>query len=105
RNVGKLIAIVRDEKDTRLPDLARQVLAVLAAQLEQLKASIEELERQLMGWHRSNPVSQRLATIPGIGPIIATAIAATVTEPDQFPSAREFAGWPRTGQRQKLTRC
>jgi transposase len=93
RNVGKLIAIVRDEEDTRLPDLARQVLVVLAAQLEQLEASIAELERQLMTWHRSNPVSQRLATIPGIGPIIATAIAATVTEPDQFRSGREFAAW------------
>jgi transposase len=93
RNVGKLIAIVRDEEDTRLPDLARQVLVVLAAQLEQLEVSIAELERQLMTWHRSNPVSQRLATIPGIGPIIATAIAATVTEPGQFRSGREFAAW------------
>jgi len=84
---------VRYEEDTRLPDLARQVLVVLAAQLEQLEVSIAELERQLMTWHRSNPVSQRLATIPGIGPIIATAIAATVTEPGQFRSGREFAAW------------
>ena len=103
RNVGKLIAIVRDEEDARLPDLARQVLVVLAAQLEQLEASIAELERQLMGWHRSNPVSQRLATIPGIGPIIATAIAATVTEPGQFRSGREFAAWLGLVPRQNST--
>src|SRR3954468_21585358 len=76
RNVGRLIAIIRDEDDARLPGLARQVLQVLAVQIEQLEAAIAALEKQLMAWHKSNPVSQRLATIPGIGPIIATAIAA-----------------------------
>jgi len=84
RNVGKLIAIIRDEHDTRLPDLAGPVLQILAAQIEQLEEAILALERQLMAWHRSNPVSQRLATIPGIGPIIATAIAAIVAEPSSF---------------------
>jgi transposase len=46
-----------------------------------------------MAWHKSNPVSQRLATIPGIGPIIATAVAAMVAEPSGFRSGREFAAW------------
>ena len=103
RNVGRLIAIVRDEGDARLPDLARQVLAVLAAQIEQLEASIAAIEKQLMAWHKSNPVSQRLATIPGIGPIIATAIAATVTEPSGFRSGREFAAWLGLVPRQNST--
>jgi transposase len=81
RNIAGQIAIVRDESDTRLPDLARQVLAVLATQFEQLMAAVAAVEKQLTAWHRSNPVSQRLASIPGIGPIIATALAATVVEP------------------------
>src|SRR5690242_13441028 len=81
RNVGKLIAVVRDPSDARLPDLARQVLEVLAAQIEQLEGAVAAVEKQLMAWHKSNPVSQRLATIPGIGPIIASAIAASVAEP------------------------
>ena len=93
RNVGQLIAIVRDESDARLPALARQVLQVLATQVEQIAAAVTELEKQLMAWHKSNPVSRRLATIPGIGPIIATAIAATVVEPSGFRSGREFAAW------------
>src|SRR5499425_1785876 len=75
RNVGKLIAIVRDEGDARLPDLARQVLQVLAAQIEQLARQIRQPRVALIAWHKSNPVSQRLASVPGIGPIIATAIA------------------------------
>src|SRR5262249_28204057 len=66
RNVGKLIAIVRDEGDARLPDLARRVLQVLAVQIEQLEAAVAAIEKQLMAWHKSNPVSQRLASVPGI---------------------------------------
>src|SRR5262249_36698433 len=85
RNVGKLIAIVRDEGDARLPDLARQVLQVLAVQIEQLEAAVAAIEKQLMAWHKSNPVSQRLASVPGI--------AATVVEPSGFRSGREFAAW------------
>jgi transposase len=103
RNVGKLIAIVRDEADARLPDLARQVLQVLAGQIEQVETALAAIEKQLMAWHKSNPVSQRLATIPGIGPIIATAIAATVVEPSGFRSRREFAAWLGLVPRQNST--
>src|SRR5262249_24198252 len=78
RNVRKLIAIVRDEGDAGLPDLARQVLQVLANQIEQIETAVTALERQLLAWHKTDPVSQRLASIPSIGPIIATAIATTV---------------------------
>src|SRR5262249_56521412 len=74
----------------RLPDVARQVLQVLANQIEQIEAAITALEKQLMAWHKTNPVSQRLASIPGIGPIIATAIATTVADPNVFRSGREF---------------
>src|SRR6201981_2411802 len=103
RNVGKLIAIVRDEGAARLPDLSREVLQVLAAQMEQLEAAVAAIEKQLMAWHKSNPVSQRLASVPGIGPIIATALAATVVEPSGFRSGREFAAWLGLVPRQNST--
>src|SRR5215210_2156741 len=103
RNVGQLIAIVRDAGDARLPDLARQVLEVLALQIEQIEVAVAALEKQLIAWHKANPVSQRLATIPGIGPIIATAIAATVVEPSGFRSGREFAAWLGLVPRQNST--
>ena len=60
RNVGELIAIVRDDGDTRLPDVARQVLQVLAAQLEQIEAAIAALEKQLMAWHKTNAEARLL---------------------------------------------
>jgi transposase len=103
RNVAPLVAIVRDDSDPRLPDLARQVLGVLATQLEQLGAAVATVEKQLAAWHRKNPVSQRLASIPGIGPIIATALAATVVEPIGFTSGRAFSAWLGLVPRQNST--
>ena len=104
RNIAGLIAIVRDESDARLPDLARQVLRVLAEQVEQLHAAVARMVQQLMAWHQSNPVSQRLATIPGIGPIIATALAATVVEAGGFRSGPRVRGVARLGAAAALDR-
>jgi transposase len=101
--VVRLIAIVMDEMDGRVPDIARQVLKVIVSQIEDIQTRIAGLETQILAWHKSNPVSQRLATIPGIGPIIATAIAATVADPNIFRSGREFAAWLGLVPRQNST--
>ena len=91
--IGELLALVADPSDGRLPPLARETLALLVEQLRGLERRIEELERRLVAWHRSNEVTRRLATIPGVGPITATALVATVGEPRVFTSARHFAAW------------
>src|SRR6202140_1142513 len=101
--VARLIAIVMDEKDGRIPDIARQVLKIIVSYIEHIQTQIADLERQVLAWHKNNPVSQRLATIPGIGPIIATAIAATVADPNIFRSGREFAAWLGLVPRQTST--
>jgi transposase len=101
--VAGLIAIVRDDMDERLPHMARQVLRIIADQISELQTRIAALEADILAWHKSNPVSQRLATIPGIGPIIATAIAATVADPGVFRSGREFAAWLGLVPRQNST--
>src|SRR6266446_227767 len=67
------------------------------------QTAVAALERQLLAWHKTNPVSQRLASIPGIGPIIATAIATTVADPKVFRSGREFAAWLGLVPRQNST--
>lgn len=101
--VAILTAIVMDEKDGRIPDVARQVLKIIVSHIEHIQTQIAGLERQVLAWHKNNPVSQRLATIPGIGPIIATAIAATVADPNIFRSGREFAAWLGLVPRQNST--
>jgi transposase len=74
-----------------VPELAQRVVAALAHQIGRLQGELTALERELLSWHRSNELSQRLATIPGVGIISATALAASVTEPERFRSGRRFA--------------
>jgi transposase len=93
QGVTDLIALIRDTADDRISALARQMLQLFAAQIEALEAQIAQVEEQILAWHKNNAFSRRLATIPGIGPIIATAIAATVVNPGEFRSGREFAAW------------
>jgi transposase len=76
-----------------LPVFARSALLSLAAQLEALTEEISKIERQLMEWHRQSAASQRLETIPGVGLITATALAASVPDPSVFQSGRQFAAW------------
>jgi transposase len=76
-----------------LPDLARQVLHGLVDQMRAVGAGITTAEKRIMAWHRASEASQRLATIPGIGPITASAIAATVPDATLFRSGRQFAAW------------
>jgi transposase len=90
-------------RHARVPDVARRVLKVIVSQIEDIQTRIAGLETQVLAWHKSNPVSQRLATIPGVGPIIATAIAATVANPNIFRSGREFAAWLGLVPRQNST--
>jgi transposase len=71
---AELITIVMDESDRPIPDMARQALKMIPDQIRDLQTRISALEAQVLGLHRDNSVSQRLATIPGIGPIIATAL-------------------------------
>ena len=91
--MADLVAALLGEDDTKLPRLARYALRGLAAELEALGDRVKEIEVAILAWHKDNEASRRLATIPGIGPITASAIVATVTDPSQFRSARQFAAW------------
>ena len=78
-----------------LPEVARACVAALAIQLRMLKTQILEFDRQIMAWHRSNETSRRLDEIPGVGPVLATALVAGVADPKAFRSARDFSAWDR----------
>jgi transposase len=93
RNLTLLLAILAEESDESVPALARLALAPLVKQIEAAQAQIDELDQRLADWHRGNETSRRLAAIPGIGPMTATAIAASITDPAMFKSGREFAAF------------
>jgi len=113
RSVGALIGKIFGEgvETAALPPLARIALQPLAGQFLQLHPQIKALEGEIVAWHKTNEESRRLETIPGVGVLTATAIAATVTDPSHFRSGREFAAWlglvPRqnsSGGKQRLGR-
>ena len=87
RLAGRLSA----DEAPEVPPPARLVIKGLADQIGTVQLQLGRLEKELLAWHRSNQLSQRLATIPGIGVISATALAASVVEPERFRSGRQFA--------------
>jgi transposase len=104
-----LLSIIADDQKADLPIDARASLMLLAAQLHALQTLIGTIDKRIMAQHRASEASKRLETIPGIGPIGATTIAAVVTDPNAFKTGRDFAAWiglvPRqdsTGGKQKL---
>ncbi len=89
RNVRQLIAILEDERYS--PQAVRTALTPLATVLIEIEGQITKLDKALLAAHRSNDVSIRLATVPGIGPVIATCLSASVSDPKLFEGGREFA--------------
>lgn len=108
--LAELIEIVESqERNATMPPPMVQALRALIAQLEALQIQIVQLDRNIHAQHRASDESRRLESIPGIGVIGATAIAATVTDPSAFRSGRDLAAWiglvPRqhsTGGKHKL---
>jgi transposase len=76
-----------------LPALARDALNGVIAQIERSERQIEAIEAKIMAWHRDNERSRRLAAIPGIGPITASALAASVPDATVFRSGTPFSAW------------
>ena len=79
--------------DEMIPTLARDLFALQGREYLQLQREIEAVELKLMEWHRSDECSQRLAKIPGIGPIGASMLIMKTPDPHSFKSGRDFAAW------------
>jgi len=93
KGIEELLDVVADPSDKRVPAIARVCLAALGAQLRRLKQQILEFDRIIMTWHRSNEASRRLDAIPGVGPMLATALVGSVADPKAFRSGRNFSAW------------
>ena len=93
KGVEELLDIVANPSDKRVPEVARMCLAALGAQLRRLKEQILEFDRMIMAWHRSSEASKRLNAIPGVGPMLGTALVASIADPNVFRSGRNFSAW------------
>ena len=89
----RLLQVIEDDNDDRVPPTARDSLLALRDQLEMVKHQILGADRRILAWHRGSEVSRRLDDIPGIGPLIATALVASVPDPHIFKSGRDLSAW------------
>jgi transposase len=101
--VKALLAVIADPEDDRIPPLARICLKALATQLLSLEREISAAEQRIHAWHRTNEDSRRLDTIRGVGPITASALTASITDPSIFRSGRGMAAWIGLVPRQNST--
>jgi transposase len=93
RNMRQLIALIHEDASPDFPTTARMALQPLAAMLIGIEVQIAKLDKAILAAHRSDPVSLRLATIPGIGPIVASCLSASVPDAGLFQGSREFAAY------------
>jgi len=82
---------ILEDADNGLPGQMRQLLARLSAHLRQLELQVVELDHEIQRWHRTDAASQRLAAIPGVGPLTATALVASFGNARVFHNGRQFA--------------
>ena len=92
-NITKLETILLDQSDDCIPNIAGDVLSLIFQQMRDLNEKIDALERSLRTWHKNNEASKRLATIPGVGPLTASALVATIGDVTHFKSGRQLAAW------------
>jgi transposase len=88
-----LLQIIANTDDDHIPPIARFCLEVLARQYKALTAEIGSIDKRIHAWHRACEDSRRLEQIPGIGPIVATALVAEIGNWKQFRSGRNLAAW------------
>jgi transposase len=92
-HIAKCLPAILEDGENELPGVFRQLAARLGAHLKELDRQVSELEEQIQRWHRENEASRRLARIPGIGPLTASALVATIGDAKQFKNARQLAAW------------
>jgi len=96
KGLERALLMARQIVDGKAPDVpieAAKILGTLSQQVLTTHVRLREIDRDLAVLLRGNEVARRLMTIPGIGPVGATALAASVTDPHQFRSGRQFAAW------------
>ncbi|RIY38729.1 IS110 family transposase [Neopusillimonas maritima] len=93
RVVYQRVPALLDQTGDELPGLFRELVLRLLAHLKDLDRQVSELEQQINAWHRSNALSQKLEKIPGIGPMTASALVASVGDAKSFSNGRQLAAW------------
>ena len=92
-HIARRVPEILEDASNELTDLVRALLARLLDHLKELDQQVKELEVQITDWHRDNELSCKLAAVPGVGPITASALVATVGDAKNFHNGRQLAAW------------
>ena len=101
--VAMLRDLINGDVGSSLPSAARDMFQVMLGMLDELDRQVGELDKEIAQRARADEVARRLMTIPGIGPIAATAIAALAPAAESFKRGRDFAAWLGLTPLQKST--
>jgi transposase len=103
QGAGKIVPLLSAlEQEVAIPPEAREMFALLGRQIDDVDARIKEVDAKLNTAHKANELSQRLVTIPGVGPIIALTLAAEI-DPTMFESGRHLAAWAGLTPKERST--
>ena len=91
--VAKKLPEILEDAENGLPGMSRELFSRLFEHFRELDRQVNELDSQIDAFHRQDPQSQRLEAVPGIGPLTATALVASVGDAKQFKNARQMAAW------------
>ena len=92
-HIARRMPEILEDADNELSDPMRALLARLLEHLQELNRQAQELEAQIIAWHRNNELSRKLEAVPGIGPLTASALVATVGDAKNFKNGRQMAAW------------
>src|SRR5580692_451944 len=92
-HVAERVPGLLEDASNELPLALRQLIDRLTSHLKDLDQQVRELERQIIAWHRSSELSRKLEKIPGIGPLAATALVASIADPRSFKNGRQVSAW------------
>jgi len=93
-----------EDASNELPAALRRLIEHLTAHLKELDQQVKEFERQIIAWHRSSELSRKLEKIPGIGPLAASALVASIADANSFDNGRQSVRLARTGSAAMIER-
>lgn len=92
-HIAKRVPELIEDATNDLPGSFRLLVQRLMEHLKELERQAGEIETQIASWHRDNELSRKLAAVPGIGPITASALVAMVGDAKNFDNGRQLAAW------------
>jgi transposase len=92
-HIAERVPALLEDASNELPLAFRQLIDRLTCHLKELDQQVRELERQIVAWHRSSDLSRKLEKIPGIGPLTATALVASIADARSFKNGRQVSAW------------